>query len=324
METMNATIESPIPRELPLPKQPLPAARAKILVATDGSENSRPAYVAAELIAKRFRTRVHVLSVLEPAPIIVPAEGGTIFSAEAETLLSAETDRLREDALRTDMVEQLLNLGRLAKWSTEIRVGKPASVIAQVAKDRGIDLIIVGAHHHGMVERLMGEETAAHLARKVNCPLLVASPSIERLPRRTVVALDLERTNRKPLIRSLEILGSPESLSVLHVTPRAEALGVDWAEFDDEYRADVASAYAEISAALAELPKIHPELVVVHGDAAREIDEFAKGVKAELIVVGVKHRGPLSIAPGGIAMKVTRSAQCSVLLVPKPDAGPTN
>ncbi len=131
------------------------------------------------------------------------------------------------------------------------------------------------------------------------------------------MGLDLEPTNRKPLIRSLKILGSPESLSVLHVTPRSEALGVDWAEFDDEYRAEVASAYVKVRAALAELPKIHPELVVVHGDVAREIDEFARGVNAELIVVGVKHRGPLSVAPGGIAMKVTRSARCSVLLLPK-------
>lgn len=313
---MNATMDSSISGELPVLNRELSVRPAKILVATDGSTTAWGAYVAAELMADRYRARVHVLSVLEPVPIIVPAESGAMFSAEAETMLSAETDRLKEDALRTDMVEQLLKLGRLAKWSTEIRVGKPASVIAEVARERDIDLVIVGAHHHGVVDRLMGEETAAHLARQVNCPLLVASPSIERLPRRAVLALDLERTNRKPLIRSLEILGSPENLSVLHVTPRAESLGVDWAEFDDEYRADVASAYAEISSALAALPNIHPELVVMHGDAAREISEFAKGVKAELIVVGVKHRGPLSIAPGGIAMKVTRAAGCSVLLIP--------
>src|SRR5688572_12351118 len=321
---MNGIIESPISGELPLPKQPLTARRAKVLVATDGSENSRPAYVAAELIAERFRTRVHVLSVLEPTPTVVPAPGGMILSVGAETIISAKTDRSREDALRIDMVEQLLKIGRLAKWSTEIRVGSPATVIAEVAKEREIDLIIVGANHHGMVDRLMGEETAAHLARHVKCPVLIASPSIERLPERVVVALDLEPTNRKTLLRSLEILGCPESLSALHVTPRFEALGVDWAEFDDEYRADVASVYAEISAALAELPKIHPELVVLHGDVAREIDEFAKGAKAELIVVGVKHRGPLSIGRGGIAMKVTRAAQCSVLLVPRPEAGPTS
>lgn len=313
---MNATMNSPIPRELPIPKRPMSARPAKILVATDGSKNSLGAYVAAELIAEHYRARVHVLSVLEPVPLFVPAPSATIFSVEAQTMLSAETDRSREDALRTDMVEQLLKLGRLAKWSTEIRVGKPAAIIAEVAKERGVDLIIVGANHHGMVDRLMGEETAAHLARLVKSPLLVASQSIERLPRRVIVALDLEPTDRKTLIRSLKILGSPESLSVLHVTPRSEALGVDWAEFDDEYRALVASAYVEIRAALAELPKIHPELVVMHGDVAREIDEFARSVKAELIVVGVKHRGPLSIVAGGIAMKVTRSARCSVLLIP--------
>src|SRR6266545_6018461 len=127
---MNATIDSPISRELPVPNRELSARPAKILIATDGSKNSWGAYVAAELIAERYGARVHVLSVLEPTPIIVPASSGTIFSAEAETVLSAESDRLREDALRTDMVEQLLKLGRLARWSTEIRIGKPTAVIA--------------------------------------------------------------------------------------------------------------------------------------------------------------------------------------------------
>ncbi len=316
---MNATIGAPVSSELTRSNQRLPARSARsavILVATDGSENSWGAYVAAELIAEHCRARVHVLSVLEPVPTIVPASGPTIFSAEAGTVLSAEIDRSREDALRTDMVEQMLRLGRLAEWTTEMRAGKPAAVIAEVAKTRHADLIVVGANRHGMVDRLLGEDTAAQLARRVKCPLLVASRSIERLPKRVIVALDLEPTDRTSLVRALEILGAPEGLSVVHVMPRSEALGVDWAEFDDEYRAEVGRAYAEVCAALAALPKAQPELVVVHGDVPREINELAESAKAEMIVVGVKHRRVLSVARGGIAMKVTRSAGCSVLLIP--------
>lgn len=58
--------------------------------------------------------------------------------------------------------------------------------------------------------------------------------------------------------------------------------------------------------------------MIEHGEAAREISHFAESVKAEMIVLGVKHRGPFSVAPGGgIAMRVTRSARCSVLLIPE-------
>lgn len=305
---MNVTADTSIARESDKNFR-LCAVSPVILVATDGSETSRAAYAAAELIAARHRARVHVVSVLEPLPAIVVPPG--------TPMVTAGVDRSREDALRTDMVEQLLELGRLAKWTTEIRLGKPATVIAQVAKERNVDLIIVGASHHGMVDRLLGEETATHLARLVERPLLVASPTTTRLPKRAVVALDLSASDRSNLISTLDLLGTPQSVSVLHVEPRSEALGVDWAEYDNEYRAEVESAFRQLNGKLAELPRVQTDLVIMHGDVAREINEFARSVKAELIVLGVKHRRAFSVAPGGgISMKVMRAAECSVLLVP--------
>ena len=310
---MNAIANNFIADEL-APKRLSPARSVTILVATDGTRTSQAAYAAAELIAAELmatqrRARVHVLSVMEPLPIIVPPLGTPI--------LSPGVDRAREDELRTDMVEQLLKLGKLAEWTTEIRVGKPPAVITEVAKQRQVDLIIVGASRHGMVDRLLGEETATRLAKVVKRPLLVASPSMARLPKRVIVGLDLAPANRRTLVRTLEILGSPESVSCLHVEARSEALGVDWAEFDDEYRAEVESAFGKANAALMSLPRIQPELVIMHGEVAREINQFADGVKAEMIVLGVKRRRPFSVAPGGgIAMRVMRAARCSVLLVP--------
>jgi nucleotide-binding universal stress UspA family protein len=280
-----------------------------VLLATDGSESSAVAYAAAELIAANCGARVHVLSVVEPLPMIVPPPGTPI--------LSTGLIREREDALRADMVEQLLKLGRLAKWTSEMRVGTPASVIAKVANERKADLIIVGSNRHGMADRLLGEETATELAKLIERPLLIASPFMTRLPKRVVVALDLSSADRSALVNVLDIIGSPQSVSLLHVQPRSQLLGVDWAEYDDEYRARVEGAFRELNDSLATLPKAQTELVVMHGDVACEINEFAASVKAELIVLGVKRRRDFSVAPGGgIAMKVVRKAECSVLLVP--------
>jgi len=283
---------------------------AVILIATDGSESSHAAYTAAELIAARTRARVHVLSVVEAFPSVVQLPGATVPVPDVT--------EATKDALRADMVEQLLTRGRLGRWSTEILVGRPASVIAEVAKEREADLIVIGAGKHGMVDRLLGEETASNLATITQRPVLVASRSIARLPERVAVALDLDQSDRSSLLSALELLGSPKNLAVLHVTPRSESFGIDWAEFDDEYRADVARAYGELVASLATLPGMRPGLVVEHGEVAGEIIQFAERRNAELIVLGVKRRGSFSIAPGaGIAMKVARSAHCSVLLIPR-------
>ena len=306
---MNATANTSIARE-PHAKRRSRISSPVILVATDGSETSRAAYAAAELIAAQSRARVHVLSVLEPIPAIVPPPGTPV--------VAAVVDRSREDALRTDMVEQLLKIGKLAKWTTEIRLGKPASVIANVAKDRKADLIIVGANRHGIVDRLLGEETAPHLAKLVDRPLLVASPQMERLPVRAIIGLDLVPADRSNLVDALDLFGAPQSVSVLHVEPRSEALGVDWAEYDYEYRAEIEGAFHQMKKILRGLPHVEADLVVMHGDPAREIISFAESVKAELIVLGVKHRPAFALAPG-TAMRVIRLAGCSVLLVPNRD-----
>lgn len=305
---MNAGLNTSLVGELGL-KRAAPARTVSILVATDGSATSHAAYTAAEIIAASCHARVHVLSVLELIPAIVPPPGTPI--------IATGIDRSREDALRIDMVEQLLQRGQLAKWTTEIRFGKPPAVISEVAHERNADLVVVGASRHGMVDRLLGEETVTHLARRVERPLLVAGPSFSRLPKRMVLGLDLLHTDRSALARTLDMLGSPESVSAVHVEPRSEALGVDWAVYDGEYRTEVEKAFADLTHQLGALPGVQRDLVILHGDVAREINEFAASVKAELVVLGVKRRRALSIAPGaGIAMKTLRAARCSVLLVP--------
>lgn len=282
-----------------------------LLVATDGSPASQAAYAAAQLIAEKRDARVHVLSVIEPIPPIIPPPGTAV--------LMPSVDRDRENAVRTAMVEQLLKLGRLSLWTTEIRAGKAAAVIAEVAKERNVDMIVIGTNHHGIMDRILGGETAANLVRLVDRPVLVASSRMTRLPKRAIVAFELGHFDRAKLIGNLVTLGSPQSISVVHVEPQSVALGIDWAEFDSEYRSEIEEGFAEISEALRAIPKAQPELVVLHGEIAREISQFATSVTAELVVLGVKPRNPKSLARGGgTAMKIARALSCSVLLVPRP------
>lgn len=304
---MNAIASTRIARERSSKREQ--TERPVILVATDGSETSHAAYTAAELIAARTRALVHVLSVVEPFPAVAQIPGAIVPAADVE--------EATKDALRAEMVQQLLTRGRLGRWSTEILVGKPATVIADTAKEREADLIIIGAGKHGLVDRLIGEETASSLVKVVRRPLLIASPSLMRLPERLVIALDLERSDRAGLLSMLELLGSPEKVSVLHVKPRSESFGIDWAEFDDDYGADLAAAYGELATSLETLPGIRPDLAIEHGDAAREIARFAESGNVDMIVLGVKRRTPFSAPGAGIAMKVARSAHCSVLLIPR-------
>jgi nucleotide-binding universal stress UspA family protein len=281
-----------------------------ILVATDGSTTSLSAYTAADLIAARRGAQVHVLSVLRPFPVMVPPLSAHVVTSGVD----------RADAEVTEKVvrEQLAKISRSAEWTIETRAGAPASTIARAARDRCTDIIIIGESHHGRVDRLLGEETSSQLARRVNLPLLVASAAMCRLPRRVVIAFDLTSDDFSAAARALEILGAPPGVSCVHVQPRAELLGVDWAEYDGEYRAQVQVTFERMKQALTAVPRIQPELVVLHGDPATEINAFAESVKAEMIVLGLKPRGAISLSPGGgVAMKVTRASHRLVLLIPR-------
>lgn len=286
-----------------------PAVKS-IVVATDGSDSALAAFEAAHLIADRSGAAVHVLSVLEPLPTMLTASEGMV-------LLPPDFYEAREDAQRGLVRGQTAEFDPDGKWSTTLRVGRPAETIVSFAHVSKADIIIVGANKHGVVGRLFGEETAMEIARLSDVPLLVASPAMKRLPKRIVVAMDLEADGLQCAPEAVEILADAATISCAHVKPRAEFLGIDWASYDGGYELAMRERFKALEK---DMNAVHlrPDLVVLHGDPARELTDFSEFCKAELIVVGVKRRRGRTRALGGrIASRVIRQASCSVLVVPR-------
>ena len=51
--------------------------------------------------------------------------------------------------------------------------GRPADTIAQLARERGADLIVVGTHERNAIARLLGQSVSDSVAHKVHCDVLV-------------------------------------------------------------------------------------------------------------------------------------------------------
>src|SRR6185503_15401707 len=198
-----------------------------IVVASDGSESAFAAFKAATLIKARNNAEIHVLTVLEPMPAMFPSVEGII--------IPVELDRSREEAQRTTVLEQMMPYDPASEWSLDIRLGRAAESIVDFAVESKADLIIVGLHRHGIVGRLLGEETAMAIARLSPVPLLVASPGMKRLPHRVMVAMDLRPDGLQCAPEALAAIANTPSISCVHVKPRSEFLGVDWVEFDRDY-----------------------------------------------------------------------------------------
>jgi universal stress protein A len=51
--------------------------------------------------------------------------------------------------------------------------GEPAQEIVVAARERGVDLVVVGHHHHGLFGRLLGEDVAAGVKRAAGSEVLI-------------------------------------------------------------------------------------------------------------------------------------------------------
>ncbi len=131
----------------------------KILLAYDGSEGAKKALEAGINLAKLHQAELWGLAVQEKLP---PAA----MEVMAEKELYAHFEQILEEA-RNRAQEAGIEL------KTEIRIGHPAMTIIAVAKESGVDLILMG--HTGLSEvwvRFLGT-TAEKVSRHAHCSVLI-------------------------------------------------------------------------------------------------------------------------------------------------------
>jgi nucleotide-binding universal stress UspA family protein len=132
-----------------------------IVLGYDESEPAKRALERAAQLAKAFESQLIVTSV---APITTnigrsagPIDSTDPPSAHVEELKHART-YLEGEGLKADYVPA---------------IGHPAETIAQVAEERGADLVVIGGHEHSAIARLFGQSVSDSVAHKLHCDVLI-------------------------------------------------------------------------------------------------------------------------------------------------------
>jgi nucleotide-binding universal stress UspA family protein len=144
----------------------------KILIANDLSDASRPALRMGLEVARRFEAEVTVLYVAAPH---YPANHWYVpHIGEDADMLRAISDREQEAAraVLERNVREALPPDSAAAVKVAIEVGVPADVILEQAAAMPADLVVVGTHARGGVERLLVGSVAGQVARKAHCSVL--------------------------------------------------------------------------------------------------------------------------------------------------------
>lgn len=136
----------------------------RILLGYDESEAAKRALERAAVVAKALGAELIVTSV---APVMInigrsagPGDPVDPPEAHIEELKHARA-YLEGEGIQADYVPAM---------------GDPAQTIAEAARERGVDLVVLGTHEPGLLGRLFGQSVTESVAHRVHCDVLVVHP----------------------------------------------------------------------------------------------------------------------------------------------------
>jgi nucleotide-binding universal stress UspA family protein len=144
-----------------------------ILLGTDGSDISLDA-AKRGLMLLGAANKITLVTVVGDLPADTGGGiEGPIYTPEQEEELLRSEQQQAQRALETTQDALKASVSSDTTVDTRIEIGDPAAVICVVARDLGVDVIVVGSHGKGFLSRVLLGSVSEHVARHAPCPVLV-------------------------------------------------------------------------------------------------------------------------------------------------------
>ena len=151
----------------------------KILVPLDGSKSAIAALNIACEVATRFQSHItllHVASLGTVLPMKRFEKTQHISPHEIQKMIMSS----REAGFNIlDQGQQILE-GSGIPVKTILKDGYPATEIVRIARDRNLDLIILGARGVSQIKELRIGRTSEQIVRNAPCTVMICKPPIKR------------------------------------------------------------------------------------------------------------------------------------------------
>jgi nucleotide-binding universal stress UspA family protein len=294
----------------------------RILCPIDFTEFSRRALRHAIALARWKECELVVLHVVEPAIAIHAARGGARPS--------------HPDERHRHVVQALGDFAAPASAAgipvrTVVEQGAEVEEILRQVRALGADLLVMGTHGRGGLERMLLGSVTDAILRNAVCPVMVV-PSNHLEPGEDVAAghaqgpyahivcpIDFSECSRAARRAALDLAAaSPARLTLLHALEAHEEAGPAGGDSTDGSRdlTDDAVQWMADELHQAAVAGVQADSVVMRGKAASGIVSVAEDLLAELIVMGVRgHASTDRSLFGSTAQHVTRAALCPILTI---------
>lgn len=290
-----------------------------ILVATDLSAPALPALDRGFQLSAATGARCTVMHALGLEAMAL-LRGLLGDKSPAVSTRLVEEAQARLDALVQDPAR---NLGVVAR--TLVDEGLAGTAVTARAEAEGVDLVLVGAHGSGFLQRMLLGSTASRLLRKSRCPVLVVKQEPRGSYQRALVAMDFSPASLAS-IRLARQVAPGADLLLLHVFEVPFEGKLHFAGVDEltvqQFRLEARERAVQQLHALAEQAGLVPSDytgLVLHGDAVRELMQHEERHQCDLIVMG-KHGTHVTeeLLLGSVTQRVLAESQADVLVVVDP------
>jgi len=288
-------------------------ARSRVvLIASDASEPSDSAIRFGVTLARERGAYPALVSVLVPAPSVTPPVGGGIVVVPTDASTPA-----RREKRRVELERQLLDVaGPDANWPSTISMGIPAFEVEESVRENDAALVVLGLRAHTTVQRIFRQDVVLDVVRTSSVPVLGVIPTLERLPRRVLVATDFSRASGRAALAAAAVVGAEAEIVLAHVVPPVTHPPSEDAEGGRLVRElGIASAFEGLMRELStSTTGVTWTPTVVEGDPCDVLLDLAARTGAELLAVGTHRRtGVERFFLGSVTQALLRAATCSVL-----------
>ena len=291
----------------------------RIVCPVDFSEGSRRALERAAVLARWYEAELVALHAVPLVPALFPLAPGVSHA----TLEPFDVEAMARE-LETFTAGLAAKTPRLQLM---VRSGAAAPVILDLARELEADLLVLGTHGHSGFRRLRLGSVAEKVVREAPCPVLTVPGAAEghlddAVFKHVLCGVDFSESSRRAVEYALSLAEEANGrLTLLHTIEWVpDGSDATHATFGTKmYRQ---SLVAEARARLAELVPAEArdwcqiEIRVACGEPEVEIVRAAATERADLLVLGSGHPGPIDrMLFGSTTTQVLRQAWCPVFTV---------
>jgi len=283
-----------------------------IVVGVDGTPESFRAVELAAKIAAAARAQVIPVHVVPLIPAFTGVEG-----VQALPVFSPELQQTLVQSARDQIARALTPLlPAAAVRQLEVLTGPAPFVLADTARRRQAELIVLGGKHHSALARGLGRSTAHYLVRKLDVPVLIVGGSGAAITK-VLASVDLSRAST-PTIMAAERLAAlfGAQLRLLHVVEPLRPGYVAPEQWDEPgFERRSREAFERFVSPFRHIPGEHR--IVRKGIPAETIAEESNAWQADVVVVGSHGKGWVDrILVGSTTERLITQLPTSILVVP--------